>query len=98
MSDSPAETTPSPPAPAMPITRSFFIVLPFADVAALLLRLLVFLQPGRIDLLGLALLLLRAQPLAALVVRARALLGQLLGMAVEAVLGFQARLPGLLLH
>src|SRR6266545_789248 len=150
MSDSPAETTPSPPAPAMPITRSLFIRSPFAarhgrarreeqrgchagespemqettggkgvvsrgpaqgaknlrgcGLAARdlrigrLLLLFVVLQPGHVDLLRLALRLLRPQPLAAVVVGAGALLGQLLRMAVEAALGFQTGLFGLLLH
>src|SRR5262245_9355723 len=50
---------------------------PCPCVISLLLRDRVVLEPGHVDLLGLLLLLLRHQPLAAVVVRHRALLGQL---------------------
>src|SRR5262249_31629048 len=72
--------------------------LALAIVCAPLLRFLVVLEPGPVDCLGLALVLLGLEPLAALVVRDRAFLRNLLAVAVEAALRGDAGLLGLLLH
>src|SRR6266702_8428487 len=64
----------------------------------LLLLLDVVLQPGDVDFLVLPLVLLGRQPTAPVIQRGGALLGQLLAVAIEAVLDLEARRLGLFLH